>query len=115
MTGRNQSGEVVSTGADSNGAAVAAFLAGGIGAFAMGLFVILNEAGVFVAPTLYGPAGGVSGRTTLAVAAWLIAWAVLHRRWAGRQIDSGTPWMATLVLIALGVVLTFPPLWRLFG
>ena len=32
-----------------NGAAMAAMLAAGIGAFAMGVFVILNEAGVFAA------------------------------------------------------------------
>ena len=57
----------------ANGAAVAAFLAAGIGAFAMGLVVILNEAGLFAAPSLYPPAGGVSGRTTIAVAIWLIA------------------------------------------
>lgn len=98
---------------ETNGAAVAAFLAAGIGAFSMGLFVILNEAGLFAAPTLYGPAGGVSGRTTFAVAAWLIAWAVLHRRWVGREVDTGTFWWVTLVLIALGVLATFPPVWAL--
>ena len=97
----------------TNGAAVAAFLSAGIGAFAMGLFVILNEAGLFAAPTLYGPAGGVSGRTTFAVGTWSIAWAVLHRRWAGRAIDDGRIWRVTLVLIALGVLATFPPVWAL--
>jgi hypothetical protein len=98
----------------TNGAALAAFLAAGIGSFAMGLFVILNEAGLFAAPTLYGPAGGVSGRTTFAVVAWLIAWAVLHVRWAGRTIDASRIWVMTLALIALGVLATFPPLWSLF-
>lgn len=97
----------------TNGAAVAAFLAAGIGTFAMGLFVILNGAGIFAAPTLYAPAGGVSGRTTFAVAVWLIAWAVLHRRWANRAIDAGRIWTATLVLVLLGVVATFPPVWAL--
>jgi len=96
-----------------NGAAIAAFLASGIGAFAVGFFVILNEAGWFTAPTLYGPAGGVSGRTTFAAAAWLIAWAFLHRKWAGRQIDARGPWIMALVLIALGVIATFPPVWGL--
>lgn len=97
----------------TNGAAVAAFLSAGIGTFAMGLFVILNEAGIFTAPTLYGPAGGVSGRTTFAAAVWLIAWAVLHRRWADRAIDGGRIWTTALVLIALGVVACFPPVWAL--
>jgi hypothetical protein len=48
-------------------------LAAGIGAVAMGFFVILNEAGVFAAPALYGPAGGVTGRTTFATLVWLAA------------------------------------------
>lgn len=97
----------------TNGAAVAAFLAAGVGSFAMGLFVILNEAGLYAAPSLYGPAGGVSGRTTFAAAAWLIAWALLHKRWAGRSIDSSAPWFITLVLIALGLLASFPPVWSL--
>lgn len=96
-----------------NGAAPAAFLAAGIGSFAMGSLVILNESGLFVAPTLYGPAGGVSGRTALAVAIWLLAWGVLHQRWKGRQIASRRVPALTLVLIAVGVLLCFPPLWTL--
>jgi len=73
----------------ANGAAVAAFLSAGIGAFTLGLIVILNEAGWLVVPGWYPPAGGVSGRTTLAVVLWLIAWAVLHRRWRRRQRVAG--------------------------
>lgn len=98
----------------ANGAALAAILGAGIGSFAMGFIVILNEAGVFSVPAIYAPAGGVTGRTTLAAVSWLIAWWVLHRRWNGRQIDSERIWAATLLLIALGVVLTFPPVWGLF-
>ena len=96
-----------------NGAAVAAFLAAGIGAFAMGLLVILNEAGLYAAPALYGPAGGVTGRTTFAVLAWLIAWAVLHRRWKERDVASRRVYAITLSLVALGILLCFPPVWGL--
>ena len=99
----------------ANGAAIAALLGAGVGAFAMGLVVILNEAGVFSAPSLYGPAGGVSGRTTIAVVIWLIAWAVLHTRWKGRQVEPRRIFTTTVVLIAVGLVLTFPPVWGLFG
>jgi hypothetical protein len=97
----------------TNGAAWAAFLAAGIGAFAMGLVVVLNEAGIFAVPALYPPAGGVSGRTTLAVAAWLVAWAVLHARWKDREVAPDRLSAATLVLVALGILGTFPPLWAL--
>jgi len=96
-----------------NGAAMASYLAAGIGAFAMGFVVLLNEAGLFAAPTLYGPAGGVSGRTTLAAFAWLVAWAVLHYRWKAREMAPGRVYMATLVLIVAGILATFPPVWSL--
>ena len=97
----------------SNGAALAAFIAAGIGAFTLGLVVILNEAGVFTVPALYAPAGGVSGRTTIAVIVWLLSWALLHRRWSGRQIEDRRIHALTLILTTLGVVLNLPPIWKL--
>jgi hypothetical protein len=101
------------TPAEANGAAMASALAAGVGAFAMGLFVVLNEAGLFAAPTLYGPAGGVTGRTTFATLVWLAAWGVLHARWRAREIAPGRVLVLTLVLIGVGVLETFPPLWGL--
>ena len=96
-----------------NGAALAAFLAAGIGAFALGVIVILGEAGLFAAPALYAPAGGVTGRTTLAAAIWLSVWAWLHRRWRDRQMASSGVYVLTLVLTGLGILLTLPPVWAL--
>ena len=93
-----------------NGTAIAAFLAAAIGAFSMGLFVILNETGLFAAPALYGPAGGVTGRTTLAVLIWLIAWWLLHRRWQRREVGARGAYLATLLLLGLGILLCTPPL-----
>lgn len=101
------------TRAEANGAAMASALAAGVGAFAMGLFVVLNEAGVFAAPTLYGPAGGVTGRTTFATVVWLAAWGVLHARWRTRELAAGRVLALTLVLIGAGMLGTFPPLWSL--
>jgi hypothetical protein len=101
------------TSPEVNGSALAAALAGGIGAFAMGAVVLLNEAGLFTAPSLYAPAGGVSGRTTLATIVWLVAWAVLHHRWRALEIAPGRVGAVTLILIALGVLGTYPPVWGL--
>ena len=98
---------------EANGAAMASALAAAVGAFAMGLFVVLNEAGLFAAPTLYGPAGGVTGRTTFATLVWLAAWGVLHARWSARELAPGRVLALTLVLIAVGMLGTFPPLWSL--
>jgi hypothetical protein len=99
--------------ADTNGAAMAAVLGSGVGSFAMAAFVLLNEAGLFAAPTLYGPAGGVTGRTTLATLAWLLAWGVLHRRWKSREIAPLPVTTWTVVLVVLAILGTFPPMWGL--
>lgn len=97
----------------TNGAAMAAYLSAGIGSFAMGFVVLLNSVGLFPFPAIYAPAGGVTTRTTAAVLLWLGAWVLLHRRWKARQIDGRRVLQVTLGLIALGVLLTFPPLWQL--
>jgi hypothetical protein len=97
----------------ANGAAMAAVLGAGIGSFAMGAFVLLNEAGLFAAPALYGPAGGVTGRTTFATIVWLLAWGVLHARWNSREVAPGRVFTWTLVLVVLAILGTFPPLWAL--
>lgn len=97
-----------------NGAALAAFAAAGVGAFAMGLISLLDAIGVLPVPTLYGPAGGVTGRTALAVLIWLIGWTILHRRWKDRDMKTGGVHTATIVLTVLGILLALPPLWSLF-
>jgi hypothetical protein len=49
----------------------------------------------------------------LATIVWLMAWAVLHNRWKGREIAPGRIGAVTLILIAVGVLGTFPPVWAL--
>ena len=90
---------------------MAAVLASGVGSLAMGVFVLLNEAGLYAAPALYGPAGGVSGRTTFAVIFWLLAWGTLHMRWRSRDVAPGPVLAWTVVLVALALIATFPPVW----
>ena len=95
------------------GAALGAVLAAGIGAFTLGLLVIAGEVGAFAAPAIYGPSGGLSGRSTLAAITWLIAWGFLHARWRNRDVAVARVLTWSLVLVALGVVMTFPPAWKL--
>ncbi len=101
--------------AANDGASLAAVIAAGIGALAMGLFVIIHEAGIYSAPSLYAGAGGLSGRSTFAVITWLVAWAVLHHRWKAGGPESGTVLRWTLILTTIGVALCFPPVWGLVG
>ena len=97
----------------ANGAAMAAVLGAGIGSFAMGAFVLVNEAGLFAAPALYAPAGGVTGRTAFAAIVWLIAWGGLHARWKSREVAPGAVFTWTAVLVVLAILGTFPPVWGL--
>lgn len=98
----------------TNGAAMAAVMAAATGSFVLGLIVLFNATGLISIPALYEPSGAVTGRTTLAVAIWLIVWGILHYRWKGRQISYRRILLLSLVLIAGSVVLTFPPFWSLF-
>ena len=77
------------------------------------LIAAWTEAGIFVAPSLYGPAGGLSGRSTFAVVVWVVAWGVLHARWQERTVAVGQVFGWTLFMIAIAVVATYPPLWAL--
>lgn len=97
----------------TNGRALAATMAAAIGSFALGLLVIANEAGLYSAPSIYQKAGGLSGRSTFSAAVWLIAWVVLHRMWAGRNLPPSTAGWA-LGLVTLAMIMTFPPVWGIF-
>ena len=97
----------------TNGSALAAFLGAGIGAFAMGGLCILHEAGVFVAPSIYAPAGGLSGRVAIACLIWLAAWGGLHRQWRRRQLSAAGVFLTAGILVGLGLLGTMPPVWGL--
>lgn len=98
---------------EPNGAALAAVLAAAIGSAALGVLVLLGTTGVFSGPVLYGPAGGLSTRSTGAVVAWLIAWVVLHRQWKDREVAAGSVVKWSVALVLLSVLATFPPVWAL--
>ena len=98
-----------------DGTALAAFVSAGVGAFAMGLISLLNAIALLPVPTLYDPAGGVTGRTTLALLLWLASWVVLHVRWRHRDMDTRGPHALTIGLITIGILLALPPVWSMFG
>ncbi len=93
-----------------NGPAAAAFLAVGNGALALGMITTLAETDATVsrALTVYGPAGALSGEILVEVLVWVVAWIVLRWRWKDKQVDLDSVLRATIILIALGVLGTFP-------
>ncbi|RQP27721.1 hypothetical protein [Burkholderia ubonensis] len=101
----------VATGSVDNGPAAAAILAAGIGCFAVGLFALAGDASKSIAHffTFYTPTGPLSGVTTSAIIVWLLAWFALSRRWGRTSVALGRVIFASFVLLALSVLLTFPP------
>jgi hypothetical protein len=100
-----------------NGLAAAALLAGGIGSCALGVTTILNEASPAISNLFkfYGPAGPLSGKTTVAVIIWLVAWAILGFLWKDKEVDFAKVSLWALILLGLGLLGTFPLVFELFA
>jgi hypothetical protein len=99
------------------GPAAAAILAAGFGCFALALLIALSEgiASVKTLLTFNGPVGPLSGKTIVAVAAWLLAWVGLHLAWRKRDVKFGKVAAAAMVLVLLGLLGTFPPFYGIFS
>ena len=95
----------------ANGPGAAAILAAGIGSAALGVFALAGDAFPAINKlfTFYRPSGALSGVSTVAVIVWLVAWYVLARRWATATVAMAQVNIAAFVLLAVGVLLTFPP------
>jgi hypothetical protein len=95
------------------GPAYAAILAAAIGCIAFGISVDVAEAFPAVSKklNLYNPTGDLSGKSTLAVIVWIIAWSILQARWKNRTIGAVRSLCTVIVvLIVLTLLATFPPL-----
>ncbi|HET8684232.1 MAG TPA: hypothetical protein VFM54_20510 [Micromonosporaceae bacterium] len=95
----------------------AAILAAGVGSLALGLFTTLAEASKGFKDWLQwsDPVGPLSGKTTLAVIVWLVSWVGLHIWLRGRTYETRRALTIALVLIALGVLGTFPTFFEAFA
>jgi hypothetical protein len=99
------------------GPAAAAVLASGIGALVLGLLTTLNEASTGVHDFLEfdEDVGPLSGKTIIAAASYLASWAVLHALWRRQNPVLRPILIVTAVLIALGVLGTFPTFFQAFA
>jgi hypothetical protein len=109
-TGQLQDGE------RPTGPVAAAVLAAGIGAVALGLLTTLSEASTGVHDFLVfdEDVGPLSGKTIIAVAAYLVCWAGLHVGWRRQNPTLRPILIATAVLVALGILGTFPTFFQAF-
>jgi len=94
----------------------AAFIASGVGALGFGLLVVLSEASAAIktALTLFKPVGALSGKSIVGSAIFLIAWLILHYTVGKSSLKLNTAFTIAIVLIGLGLLLTFPPIFLLF-
>ena len=99
-----------------NGPAVAALLAGAIGVFVLGLNTFLSAAGEGVAEwfRFQNRVGPLSGKTTMAGVVWLVVWAVLAGALWRRNVRVEWVWAAVIVLLVVGNLLMFPPIYERF-
>ena len=101
-----------------NGPAAAALLAGGIGCGVLGLLTFYNQ--VFPTTSLskslnwYNPVGTLAGKSSLAILAFLVSWILLGLLWRGREVNFRVIAIVSLVLLVIGLLGTFPPVWNLF-
>ncbi len=101
-----------------DGPLAAMLLASGIGTFFLGLFTTWAEASEsFAQDTLKidNDVGPLSGKTTFAVIAYLVAWAILSPVLWKRSLPWPTVLAISGALIAAGYIGTFPKFFELFA
>ena len=94
-----------------NGDGMAAILAAAIGCGVLGVAAFFGDTvksiGQFF--SFYAPTGTLSGVTDTAIVAWLVSWFVLAKWWGGRDVAAGRVSLIAFLLLAAGLLLTFPP------
>ena len=110
-----------------NGPVAAAFIGAGIGSLVLGISIVLSELDGSSPKLLdwsarFGIGSGVgplSGKVLLAAIAFFVAWGILYYRWRDSELAFDRVLVTSLVLVGLGFLLTFPPVFEgvvhLFG
>lgn len=100
-----------------DGPASAAIISVGIGACTLGFLAILAEANAsFKAlATLSEGVGSLSGKVVFTVIIWLTSWAGLHLAYRGKSFDIRKALVISLILMALGILTTIPPVFGSFA
>lgn len=109
-------GKLESPDSIKNGPLSAAFLSSAIGCSALGFFIVITEASPYVKNIMnfYNAVGPLSGKTTYAVAVWLLSWAFLHYMWKDKNMDFSKIFTYTVTLLIAGFIGSFPPFFELF-
>jgi hypothetical protein len=100
----------------TNGSGAAATLAAAIGSFLLAVLAIAGDKlpAMKTALIFYKPTGPLSGVSTVALLAWLLAWGVLEARWRKKTVALGRVCTIAFTLLVLSFLLTFPPIADMF-
>jgi len=95
----------------------AAFIASGIGSIVLGLTIVGAEVNANIKSflTFIGAVGPLSGKTTLAVIGFVVSWIILHFVFRNRPMKLATGFIITVILLVVGLLLSFPPVFTSFG
>lgn len=94
--------------------AAAALLATGIGCLIFGMLTAMTEASQAVADglTFMPKVGPLSGKALSAAIAFVASWKLLAFTLRGKEPDEKRVFAAMWLMVAVGVVLTFPPVYQ---
>jgi hypothetical protein len=100
-----------------NGPVSAALLAGGIGSAVLGLGTLIYELAdksAFAKAMVWSkPVGGLSGKSSLGILAFLLSWVILHFVWKDKDTNFARISSISIALLVVGLLGTFPPVWNL--
>lgn len=104
-----------------NGPAAAVLLAGGFAAALLGIIVSIAEIGANLGSSgflnslnWYNPVGPLAGKTDIPVFAFFASWAILYALLRNREVNFAKVATASFVMLAIGIVGTFPLFWDMF-
>ena len=99
------------------GPAAAPFLAAGIASVVLGILTTLAEAsdGVKTALEWSKSVGALSGKAIIEVIVFFVGWAILQGVLKDKDPDPKKVFMWTGILVAVGLVLTFPTFFQAFA
>ena len=95
----------------------AAIVAAGVGVLVLGILTTLGEAseGIKTFLEFNAGVGSLSGKTILAVLAWVISWPILNAVYRRKEPSVRTVAWTAGILVGVGFLLTFPTFFQLFA
>jgi hypothetical protein len=112
-----EAGATETTAERPNGPVVAGLLAAGIGALVLGVLTTVAEASESFGESLQynDRVGPLSGKVIWATAAFVVSWVALGVRLQARDLEWRPVLIVTGVLVALGILGTFPTFFQAFA